>query len=734
MNFLQRLKTAFKITLGELPRTFFSGITGGGNSMRRASVESDPYGNLAGWVYFAIDKVAQRVGSINLELFQLKSNGDLDQIEDHELLSLLYRANPTQTKFDLFYLTVMYLRIWGSAPWYLEKNGKRVINIWPMRPDLLKINQSKDDGSIIGYEYRVGTKYETFDVDEVIYIRKPSPQNPLKGFSPLFAASLEIDADMAAAIWNRHVLENSAEPGGVLSTEGSLDDKQFERVKSQWQERYAGPTNAGRTAILEAGLKFEKISQTQQELDFIESRKFNRDTILTMLGVPKALVIADDVNRANAETAERVFAKETVEPIMRLIIDQLNEFFVNQFEDNLWLDFESPVNQDRETMRLEAQVGTNLWQTVNETRESYNLPPLDGGDVLYMPLALMPTIGEGAESVDDSEPKRVNRIVQLKQTENKPGGVKRKRIKQNILARTYKQRKIVKVVTEKVYAEILKLQDKSNKVKVKLAYKKEEEGADLPKEIATERKIYVKKLSDRMKGFKRILKKYFNAQEKLIRENLQKAGDPKELKGKELETKGWIERILFDRKKQIAILVSISTAMYEDNIQEGADDMAGLLGTSVIDIIGNARAAQYLQEKPLKFAEEVNETTLQSLRDELSEGVGAGESIGEIGDRVSKVFDEARGFRTETISRTEVGSSLNFGRNEEMTEQGVEKKMWLAIFSNTRDDHAEASGQVVKIDESFEVGGESLEYPQDPSGSAGNVINCQCSVSPVVDR
>lgn len=730
MNFFQRLKAAIKITLGELPKTFFSGITGGGNTIRRASVEVDPYGNLAGWVYFAIDKVAQRVGGINLELYQLKQNGDLEQIDDHELLNILYRANPTQTKFDLFYLTVMYLRIWGSAPWYLERNNRKIINIWPMRPDLLKILQSKDDGSIIGYEYRVGTRSENFSVDEVIYIRKPSPQNPLRGFSPLFAASLEIDADMAAAIWNKHVLENSAEPGGVLTTDGALDDVQFEKVKNLWQERYAGPTNAGRTAILEGGLKFEKISQTQQELDFIESRKFNRDSILTMLGVPKALVIADDVNRANAETAERVFAKETVEPIMRLIIDQLNEFLVNQFGENLWLDFESPVSQDREAFRLEAQAGTNLWLTVNETREMINKAPLEGGDVLYMPLALVPTIGEGADQ--ELEAKRlVTHIVKLKKSEGNFLNTKKKRIKQAILAKTYKQRKVIDFVTKRIHDEVLRI--KNGKIRVKIKYK-EEEGSDLTIEIATERKMYLKKLSDRTKSFKRVLKKYFNVQEKLVLENLKKAGEPKDLKGKEIEIKGWIDRILFDRKKQIAILVGISTSLYSDNIEEGAEDIAGLLGTSLIDIVGNAAAAEFLASKPIKFAEEVNDTTLQQLRDQLSEGVNNAESVGELGNRIASVFDTARSFRTETIARTEVGSALNFGRNEEMSEQGVEKKMWLAVFNNTRDDHAEASSQVVKINESFEVGGEKLEYPQDPSGSPGNIINCQCSVSPVLDR
>lgn len=54
-------------------------------------------------------------------------------------------------------------------------------------------------------------------------------------------------------------------------------------------------------------------------------------------------------------------------------------------------------------------------------------------------------------------------------------------------------------------------------------------------------------------------------------------------------------------------------------------------------------------------------------------------------------------------------------------------KEWIAILdSKTRSNHAQADGQIVPVNESFSVGGESLRYPRDPNGSAGNIINCRC--------
>lgn len=56
-------------------------------------------------------------------------------------------------------------------------------------------------------------------------------------------------------------------------------------------------------------------------------------------------------------------------------------------------------------------------------------------------------------------------------------------------------------------------------------------------------------------------------------------------------------------------------------------------------------------------------------------------------------------------------------------------KTWVAVGDNrTRPAHAEANGQTVPIDQPFDVGGEKLMFPGDPNGSAGNIINCRCTM------
>ena len=71
----------------------------------------------------------------------------------------------------------------------------------------------------------------------------------------------------------------------------------------------------GGSADGEAGLKANKLTATQKEMDFLETRKFNRDQILAMFGVSKSILgLIEDANRANMEAADYNHAKRVIKP------------------------------------------------------------------------------------------------------------------------------------------------------------------------------------------------------------------------------------------------------------------------------------------------------------------------------------------------------------------------------------------------------------------------------------
>lgn len=118
------------------------------------------------------------------------------------------------------------------------------------------------------------------------------------------------------------------------------------------------------------------------------------------------------------------------------------------------------------------------------------------------------------------------------------------------------------------------------------------------------------------------------------------------------------------------------------------------------------------------------------LRQTLNQGSSLGESIPKLQQRVQDVFDVGTR-RGETIARTEIHAAAERTSNTTAAAMHAETpllKTWVATLDpRTRDEHSAADGQQVPFDQPFDVGGEPLDYPGDPAGSAENTVNCRCS-------
>lgn len=115
----------------------------------------------------------------------------------------------------------------------------------------------------------------------------------------------------------------------------------------------------------------------------------------------------------------------------------------------------------------------------------------------------------------------------------------------------------------------------------------------------------------------------------------------------------------------------------------------------------------------------------------VEQGVGAGQAQTMLRDQIKSAWHEAKYYRTERIVRTEVNRAANWGSMKGVKSTEIpHDKVWLsALYANSRPEHTAGDGQKVDIDNPFDIGGEDLMFPGDPGGSAGNTINCLCSMT-----
>ena len=132
---------------------------------------------------------------------------------------------------------------------------------------------------------------------------------------------------------------------------------------------------------------------------------------------------------------------------------------------------------------------------------------------------------------------------------------------------------------------------------------------------------------------------------------------------------------------------------------------------------------------------------LRNISEDLARRIGASIKAGrnadlnldQIARKVQRDFGISRS-RAALIARTETHNALGFANHKyhsQMAEEfGIETmKKWVATSDDrTRSFHADANGQLVSLEDDFEVGGARMSYAGDPRGGAKNVINCRCVV------
>jgi len=225
-------------------------------------------------------------------------------------------------------------------------------------------------------------------------------------------------------------------------------------------------------------------------------------------------------------------------------------------------------------------------------------------------------------------------------------------------------------------------------------------------------KQYIKKTDRQEKLFIKKFKKYIAEQAERVVGNMEKK-------------KSFIDEnfnLALEVNAGKEILMPVLEQIMKDGGQQAFDLMNfGAVYEPSVDIKST------LDKRADFFIEKINETNFEKLKASMSEGLEQGEGTRELVNRIRDVYDEDISVkRAEVIARTEVGVANQVGLLNGYKNAGMGIKIWVAVLDDkTRDTHAMIDGEEVPIDMPFSNG---LMMPNDPAGSASEVINCRCSI------
>jgi HK97 family phage portal protein len=219
-----------------------------------------------------------------------------------------------------------------------------------------------------------------------VHLKAAHPLDDHYGLGCLAAAAGPIAVHNAAAKWNKALLDNAARPSGALVYEpgdgAALSGEQYDRLRAEMEAQFSGSENAGRPLLLEGGLKWQAMSLTPADMDFIALKAGAAREIALAFGVPPLLLgLPSDVTYANYREANRALWRQTVLPLADRILRGLAEALAAW-----WPGLKLDIDVDRvgalasEREKLWRQVSAAKFLTDAEKRELLGFAPTPAGE------------------------------------------------------------------------------------------------------------------------------------------------------------------------------------------------------------------------------------------------------------------------------------------------------------------------------------------------------------------
>jgi len=628
------------------------------------------------WVAACINTIVNRFASAP---FEIKEGDKLTT--DKKILSLFNHPNPFMDG-NLFQETIAGLvSLTGNAMIVMDglvdgKTSKLPSSMWPLHSKHLRPVLNKERNMPSFWELEVDGEKTKIHWENVLHIKTWNPNSMIIGHDPLKPAKNTIAMDFFSGLFNRKFFQNNATPSGVLSTEKNVSSDVRKEIRENWTSNHNGVENSNKIAVLSGGLKYTQMGLTQQDMQFIEGKKLSREEIAAILGVPPATVgIFEFANYANSEAQIKMLWEATLIPLGVKVASVFNSMFFARFSPTLSVSYNTSnikaLQEDEDKKVARAQVLFNMGVTLDVINTRLKLE-LDIDNLPWKNTWLVPfSLISAAELIKNplSKEKEEN-STDINNSVNKYVNVRLSR------------------------AKWVEINRKSRK---------------------------------NVKAFEKEMVSFFDKQEKLLLNELKNATGIQILS---ILVNGANDVVNFDWTTQDRLLIKRTKPHYLDSLELGGSSSMEEIKIIGIDFSTDDKlVTDFLLDKE-NFVTGINDTVREQLILQIAEGVEAGESIQQLTDRLSTVYDQAR-TRAQNIARTETNDAVNGGRTAGYGQAGVEGKTWLnSGKENVRESHSNGAGvggETVKIDESFSNG---LRWPSDTAnGEPAETNNCVCTIT-----
>ncbi len=405
--------------------------------------------NISSAVYSIVKDIAKTASDIPLKVYEVKSDTALKNYElskrtiktpedsyrtanlrrkaltevpeDNALQMLIDKPNPDDDTNYFYETTIGFRLLTGNWYWYApvmdigaNKGKITELRIMPS-PFVLLYVTNYFPSRVIGYELIING-VSLLETTNVIHSKYPNYDytydgQQLYGMSPLKAAARTLTRSNNSETTGISYLNNGGPSVIIANRSISSDDfgvEQIGKSKNQFNQEYAGPTNANKVKLMAGDISAIPLGITPVEMALIEGEQWNFDMLCNVYGISSTLF---NSKAASTESNVKAMIKNAYTrayiPERQAQADAFNRKIVpgyNTGGKRYFIDLDlSGINELQPDMAaLSTWLGTSWWVTPNEKRElqDFGLDPDDNMNKIWMPMGLQ-TIDDATIQVDN---------------------------------------------------------------------------------------------------------------------------------------------------------------------------------------------------------------------------------------------------------------------------------------------------------------------------------------------
>ena len=356
-----------------------------------------------------VDFLAASIAQLPLNVYKRNDETDRERDRSSQAARLLWLPNSAMTEYEFIRALMTEYFVFGTVYVLVlpDVDSRSGWQMWPIPSKWVISTQSGNayQAESITVVTKNGGQPVEIPCTDFVQFKTYSPGNPGGYVSPISALRQTLEEQIQAGRFRRQLWSSSGRLNAQLLRPANVqpwNDEQRKRFIDAFREAWgAGGSRAGSIPLLEDGMEIKPFNTSFKESQWMESVKLSREACAAAYGVNPSLIWHTDTQTyASSKDNARALYAECLGPVLQMLQQRINSFLlpmVGADPDLTYVEFDLTEKlkgsfEERASI-LQAAVG-GPWMTRNEARADNNLPPVEGGDELIVPLNVV----EGGQS------------------------------------------------------------------------------------------------------------------------------------------------------------------------------------------------------------------------------------------------------------------------------------------------------------------------------------------------